>query len=63
MNGEEVISNSSDLAMYILNEANVAIVPGSAFGASDYVRFSYAASEAQLIEAMYRIETAIKKLK
>jgi aspartate aminotransferase len=49
--------------MYILNEANVAIVPGSAFGASDYVRFSYAASEAQLIEAMNRIETAIKKLK
>jgi aspartate aminotransferase len=63
MNGDEVISNSSDLAMYILNEANVAIVPGSAFGASDYVRFSYAASEAQLIEAMNRIETAIKKLK
>lgn len=63
MNGDEVISNSSDLAMYILNEANVAIVPGSAFGASDYVRFSYAASEAQLVEAMNRIEAAIKKLK
>lgn len=63
MNGDEIISNSSDLAMYILNEANVAIVPGSAFGASDYVRFSYAASEAQLVEAMNRIEAAIKKLK
>lgn len=62
-NGDEVISNSSDLAMYLLNSANVALVPGSAFGAPDYIRLSYAASEASLVEAMNRIEAAIKQLK
>ncbi len=62
-NGDEVISNSSDLAMYLLNSANVALVPGSAFGAPDYIRLSYAASEASLVEAMNRIESAIKQLK
>jgi aspartate aminotransferase len=63
VDGDEVINNSSDLAMYLLNSANVALVPGSAFGAPDFIRLSYAASEANLMEAMDRIEAAIRKLK
>ena len=58
-----VIENSSDLCMYLLNHAHVATVPGSAFGAENYIRFSYAASEAELMEALNRIDKAVAKLK
>ena len=48
--------------MYLLEKAHVAIVPGCAFGSPDYIRFSYAASDEKLVEAMKRIKTAIEKL-
>ncbi len=56
------INNSFDLAMYLLNEAQVAIVTGEAFGDSNCIRISYATSEKLLTEAMNRMRTALAKL-
>jgi len=61
--GTNVINNANDFAEYILNEAHVAIVSGSAFGADNCFRLSYAASEAQLREAIRRISEAVQRLK
>lgn len=60
--GEITINNSVDFAEYILNEGHVAIVAGSAFGADDCFRLSYAASEEQLREAIKRIGECVSKL-
>jgi len=57
------IENSADLAMYLLEEGHVASVGGLAFGAPECVRFSYAASDEQLIEAMKRVKKALAELK
>ncbi len=56
------IKNSSDLSMFLLNEANVATVPGSAFGNPDCIRFSYATSTKKIIEGIARIKDALLKL-
>ncbi len=56
------IEDASALCMYLLNEAHVATVPGTAFGAPNYIRLSYAASEAELKEALRRIKSAIEAL-
>ena len=56
------VNNSLDLAMYLLNEVKVAGVPGSAFGAEGFMRFSYAASMERLNEAISRIKEALNKL-
>lgn len=56
------IKNSSDLSMFLLNEAHVATVPGSAFGNPDCIRFSYATPTKKIIEGMRRIKNALKKL-
>lgn len=61
-NGEQTIENADDFAEYILNEAHVAVVSGSAFGADNCFRLSYAASEEQLREAIRRIGAAVQKL-
>ena len=45
--------------MFLLEEANVATVTGDAFGAPTCLRMSYAASEAQLREAIARIKKAV----
>ena len=60
--GEYTINNSTDLAMYLLNEANVATVMGSAFGDDNCIRLSYATSEELLVEALRRIKEALLKL-
>ncbi len=57
-----VIKNSDDLSMFLLNVAHVAVVPGSAFGAPNYIRFSYATSDDKLVEAAKRIEKAVALL-
>ncbi|HLR49766.1 MAG TPA: pyridoxal phosphate-dependent aminotransferase [Candidatus Sphingobacterium stercoripullorum] len=57
------INNSSDLALYLLNTAHVAVVAGDAFGNDDYIRISYAASEEQLKKALKRIKDALAELK
>ena len=53
------ISNDLGLADYLLNEAKVALVPGSAFGADGYMRLSYATSMENLDQALTRIESAL----
>ncbi len=58
-----VINNATDLSMYLLDVAHVALVPGAAFGDDKYIRFSYATSEDKLIEALKRMKEAIEKLK
>ncbi|MDE6277965.1 MAG: pyridoxal phosphate-dependent aminotransferase [Muribaculaceae bacterium] len=60
--GDKVIATDSDLAMYLLEEAHVALVAGSAFCAPGYIRLSYAASDDQLREAFRRIAAALAKL-
>ncbi|MBK8504461.1 MAG: pyridoxal phosphate-dependent aminotransferase [Saprospiraceae bacterium] len=55
INGQ-TISNADDLALYLLEEAHVAIVSGSAFGADECIRLSYAAAESELREAVSRIK-------
>ncbi|WP_186753778.1 pyridoxal phosphate-dependent aminotransferase [Echinicola salinicaeni] len=56
------IENADDFCLYILNEAHVSLVTGAAFGAPNCVRLSYAASEAELKEALKRIKEAVAKL-
>lgn len=56
------INDANDLAMYLLNEALVAVVTGEAFGDKNCIRISYAASEETLTEAMKRIKSALEKL-
>ena len=57
------IENSTDMAFYLLNEANVATVMGSAFGDDSCIRLSYATSEDILREALRRIKDALANLK
>lgn len=57
------INNATDLSMFLLDIAHVALVPGAAFGDDKYIRFSYATSEDKLIEALKRMKEAIDKLK
>ena len=61
-NGKK-IENSTDMAFYLLNEANVATVMGSAFGDDSCIRLSYATSEDLLREALRRIKEALANLK
>lgn len=61
-NGNNVINNDSDLAMYLLQEAHVATVAGSAFCAPGYLRMSYATSDSNIVEAMRRINEALSLL-
>ena len=56
------IATDADFTDYLLETAHVAVVPGSAFGLSPYFRISYATSEAELIEALQRIDAAYGKL-
>ena len=58
-NGDIVIENSNDLAMYLLNEAHVATVSGDAFSAPGYLRLSYATSDDNIRQAMARIAAAL----
>lgn len=54
-----------DIADYILNDAKVATVPGSAFGeeGEGYIRLSYACSYERIVEAMKRIDASLAKLR
>ncbi len=61
-NGQK-IENSTDMAFYLLNEANVATVMGSAFGDDACIRLSYATSEELLREALRRIKEALANLR
>lgn len=56
----KTIQNASDFALYLLEEAHVATVTGDAFGNSNCIRISYAASEANIKEAIGRIAKALR---
>ncbi len=59
----KTLLTDADFTAYLLEEAHVAVVPGSAFGLSPFFRISYATSEAELIEALDRIERACSALR
>ena len=61
--GSYIVNNSTDLAMYLLDEAHVATVGGDAFGDPECFRMSYATSDDNIKEAMRRIKEALGKLK
>ena len=56
------VTNSDQLAMYILETAKVAVVTGNAFGSPNCIRISYASSMEKLKDAMHRIATALNNL-
>jgi aspartate aminotransferase len=56
------ITDSTELINYLLDEANVATVPGAAFGNDNHIRLSYATSLKNIEEGLKRIKIAIAKL-
>jgi len=56
------IANSAELIDYLLDEANVAAVPGAAFGSDNHIRLSYATSLKNIEEGIRRIKNAAGKL-
>jgi len=60
--GETKIRTSDELALWLLEKAQVATVGGDAFGAPDCIRISYAISDDLLVEAVKRIKGALEKL-
>ena len=58
----ERIETDTDFGRYLMDEAKVAVVPGSCFGLAPYFRISYATSEAELREACGRIASACSAL-
>jgi len=60
--GDRTISSSSDLALYLLEKANVALVHGEAFGDDAYIRLSYATSIEEIKKGVDRIREAVSKL-
>ena len=61
--GDQVITDSVGFCAYILDETQVALVPGLAFGTDDFVRISYATSMENIKTGMGRIKLALEKLK
>lgn len=57
---DRTIRTSDDLAMLLLEAANVALVPGSGFGSPDYMRISYATSTERLKTGLDRIEALLR---
>ncbi|HEY0788928.1 MAG TPA: pyridoxal phosphate-dependent aminotransferase [Thermoanaerobaculia bacterium] len=60
--GRKGIANSTDFAAFLLEEARVAVVPGAAFGADEFMRISYATSLERIQEGVARIERAVATL-
>lgn len=58
----KTINNATDLSLFLLEVAHVALVPGAAFGDDNYLRISYATSEDKLTEAMHRLKKAFAQL-
>jgi aspartate aminotransferase len=59
----KTLHTDDDFCNYLLEDAHVALVSGSGFGLSPYVRLSYAASEETLAQGCQRISEAVKKLR
>lgn len=61
--GDRVIQNSTDFALFLLEVGHVATVGGDAFGDPECFRMSYATSDENIMEAMRRIKKAVSRLK
>ena len=61
--GGKPIESSDDFAALLLDEVKVAVVPGTAFGAPNHVRVSYATSQQKIKEGMARIASFMARLK
>jgi len=59
----KVLESSADLAAVILEEAEVAVVPGEAFGPSGFMRLSYALGDDDLVEGVGRIQRLLAEAK
>jgi aspartate aminotransferase len=57
-----LLTQDTDVATYCLEEGKVCVVPGSAFGASPFLRLSYAMAEDKLTQAASRLKEAISRL-
>ena len=60
--GGKVLATSSDVATWLLDEANVAVIPGGEFCQDDHIRLSYATSMSNIEKGLKRIRDAIMKL-
>jgi len=60
--GDIEITGSDAFATYLLEKANVAVIPGSGFGADRYVRLSYATSTDNIVKGLERIDAAVRRL-
>ena len=58
----EIINSSLDFSKSLLNEENVAVIPGIAFGVDNYIRLSYATSMEIIEEGLNRLEKYLRKL-
>jgi aspartate aminotransferase len=63
LNINPAITNDIEFSEYLLNEAGLAVIPGSAFGAPGYIRICYTTSMEQLVEAAKRLRNAINNIK
>ena len=61
--GGKIITNSAEMANYLLDESNVALVPGADFGHDDHIRISYATSMEQIEKGLERIRAALLRLR
>ena len=59
----KLISSSTELATIILDEVEVAVVPGEAFGPGGYLRLSYALSDSDLVEGVGRIQQLLSEVR
>ena len=55
-----VVNSSAELASVILDQVEVAVVPGEAFGTPGYLRLSYATSDAKITEGLSRVHELLK---
>ena len=60
--GDTEITGSDSFATYLLEKANVAVIPGSGFGADRYIRLSYATSTDNIVKGLERIDAAVRRL-
>lgn len=56
------INSSSDISIYLLEKAKVAVVPGAAFGKDEHIRLSYASSIDEIKKGLNRIKIALSEL-
>ena len=60
---DNIIQNSSDLSMLLLNEKFIVTVAGQCFGSDKNIRFSYATSENIILEMLNRLDSLLQLIK